>query len=591
MIEDVLVPRLDQIPFLKDSPARALKAAERETSWFSLPGGWSLFQENDPSDMLYFVMSGSLGAFRRSPDGRMEFLGHIRAGEPVGEMSLLSGEPHANAVYALRDCELLGISRAGFRKLIRSDPEILERLTSLILLRLRRTARKSPRADPRVFGLFATSPTIDLRLRAEALRRVLVSFGLRVCIVGEESDGKATRFFDELEREHDIVLLTAAIGDTPWFKLCLRQSDRVWILARADARPSTPLMPEDSSPARKFRLVDVILLHHEGERRVSDPGEWMDAAEGSRLLHWRGVDGADCQRLARMIAGRSVGLVLSGGGARAYAHVGVVQALREAGCPIDFIGGSSMGAVVAACVAQGWSNEEIDRRLRKAFVETNPLSDFVLPVVAMTRGRKVDARLAEHFGDIRIEDLSLPFFAVTTNLSSAAYKVHTSGRLRDVLRASIALPGILPPVVMGSDVHVDGAVLNNFPVDVMRDWHRGLVIGCDVAREQGFTADAFINPPEFASWVSKHGFSSPPPIAGLLMRAATISVNPNAGRDKVDVLLVPDLGEVDLRDWKAYDVCVEAGYEATAEAIVAARGAFAQALGGGTTTRRPVEVA
>src|SRR6201999_2530832 len=125
----------------------------------------------------------------------------------------------------------------------------------------------------------------------------------------------------------------------------------------------------------------------------------------------------DPRRLARAITGQSVGLVLSGGGARAYAHVGAIRALREANCPIDFIGGASMGAIIGAGVALGWDDAEIDRRIRKAFVETNPLSDYMLPVVSLTHGHKVDARLKEHFGDVMIEDLALPYFAVSTNLT------------------------------------------------------------------------------------------------------------------------------------------------------------------------------
>jgi NTE family protein len=198
--------------------------------------------------------------------------------------------------------------------------------------------------------------------------------------------------------------------------------------------------------------------------------------------------------------------------------------------------------------------------------------------------------LAENFGERRIEDLSLPFFAVSTNLSRGTSKVHMAGGLAEALRASIALPGILPPKVLGREVHVDGAVLNNFPVDVMRDWHRGLVVGVDVAQEPGFTADRFIDPPDFAGWVSRHGFSAPPPIADLLMRAATVSVNPNAGRDNVDVLMLPDLGNLQLQDWKAYDRAVEAGYEAATQAVLNARGPFAQVLTQGRTTRTPAEV-
>lgn len=575
-----LAPSLKSIPFLADVPGRALRAAGKEATWFSLPAGKALFEAGDLADCIYFVMSGALGTFRKSMDGRTEFVGHIRTGEPVGEMALflaqdsdgdgeLEPEPHTNSVYALRDSEILRISRKGFERLIKAEPEILEAMIRLILLRLKQSRRRTDRAEPKVFALVSASPTIDLKLRAETLKLSLAEFGLRTCVVDElAGDEKPTAFFDQLEQDHDLVMLTAPIGDTAWYRLAMRQADRIWVIGRADARPSKPLLPEDHSPARAFKLVDVVLCHQAAERRAARPKDWREAADASRLLHWNGIEGPDCDRLARVMAGRSVGLVLSGGGARAYAHIGVVKALRERGIPLDFVGGSSMGAVVAACVAMGWDDAEIEARIRKAFVDSNPLGDWTLPVVSMVRGRRVNARLKEHFGEAEIGDLALPFFAVSTNLSDATFRVHREGSLRNALRASISLPGILPPVVDDGEVLVDGAVLNNFPVDVMRDFHRGAVIGSDVARApEGLSADEFVDAKGFFTWVFEHGFSAAPPIAGLLMRTATLNVNPSAGRELADMLVLPQLTDVELRDWKAYDTCVEAGYTAAIKAI------------------------
>lgn len=564
-----VTPRLQQIPFVRDAPERALKAAEKEIRWFSIPGGWKLFDVGESSEEIYFVLSGSLGAFRENVSGSPELVGHIRAGEPVGEMAMIAGEPHERAVYALRDSEVISISRAGFMQLVKSDPRIMERLTRVIMVRLRQAKRRTARAsEPRMFGLLSTSPTIDLKLRAQALATELQAMGLRTAIVGEEAVGMPLSYFDELEARNDIVMMLSNIGDTHWYKVVQRYADRLWLFARNDARPSVPLLPDDPSPARQFRLVDVVLLHHRGARKAAETLEWKNAAAAARVFHWDGMDQQDSRRMARTMAGRSVGLVLSGGGARAYAHIGAIRALREMRCPIDFIGGASMGAVVAACVASGWDDDEIDWRIRKAFVESNPLSDYHLPVVALVKGHRVDARLKEHFQDRLIEELEIPFFAVSTNLTQGAYRIHREGRLRDALRASISLPGILPPIVVEKQVLVDGAVLNNFPVDIMRDLHRGRIIGVDVAQApQGLAPDEFSDPPSFLGWTLANGFGSAPPIANLLMRAATISVNPLAHRGLTDVLVTPHLEGIELRDWKSYDAAVEAGYTAMVQAL------------------------
>jgi len=576
-----LNPSLKTIPFLKDVPGRALRAAGRGATWFSLPAGTALFEAGEPADCIYFVLSGTLGTFRKSQDSRTEFIGHVRAGEPVGEMALFLGgidvdgdglpddAPHSQSVYALRDTEILKISREGFERIIKADPEILESIIRLILLRLKQSGLRSERAEPKVFALIGTSPTINLKLRARALQASLQRIGRDVHIVDEtEGTDKPGTYFDALEAAHGLVILTAEVGDTAWYRLAIRQADRIWVMGRADARPSHPLLPQDDSPARALKLVDVVLLHQGRERLGSRPDDWRAAAGATRVFHWTGLENGDCDRLARVMTSTTTGLVLSGGGARAYAHIGVIRALREHGIPIDFVGGSSMGAVVGACLAMGWDDDEIDRRIRAAFVDSNPLGDWTLPVVAMVKGVRVNKRLKEHFGDAEISDLARPFFCVSTNLTDGSYRVHRSGLLREALRATISLPGILPPVIHDGDVLVDGAVLNNFPVNVMRDYHRGTTIGSDVARApEGLRADEFIEPKGFLGWVSQHGFSSAPPIASLLMRSATLSMDPTEGRDLADVLILPQPDGVELRDWKAYEPAVEAGYAAAKQAL------------------------
>lgn len=564
-----MTPSLADIPLLRDASPEALADAEQEVEWFSLPGGWPLFEVGEDADAIYFVASGALGAFRTLASGERRLLGYIRAGEPVGEMALITGERHTAAVYAVRDTELLKLSRPAFNRLVRAHPVLMQNMARLMLSRSRQDRRRNPRTEPRVYSLIAASPTIDLKVRARALKDALTALGKTCAILTEEdAPDQAGAWLDAIEARHDVVFLLTPIADSIWFRTCLRQADRMWVMARADARPSVPLLPDDPSPARQLRLVDVVLLHHGGDRQAASTEEWRLACDASRLFHWRGLDDEDCKRLARQISGQAVGLVLSGGGARAYAHIGVIRALREAQVPIDQVGGTSMGAIVAACLAMGWDDDEIEMRIRKAFVESNPLGDYVLPVVALSRGRRVDDRLQEHFGETLIEDLHTPFFAISTNLVAGAPKVHKAGVLRRALRASISLPGILPPVVDGDHgLLVDGAVLKNFPVDVMRALHRGPIIGVDVARRGSINPADFVAPPEFFGWVAQHGLQSPPPIASLLMRAATISVDPWQGRDRTDLLVTPEMPDVDLRDWRRFDEAVASGYEAAVAAL------------------------
>jgi NTE family protein len=275
-----------------------------------------------------------------------------------------------------------------------------------------------------------------------------------------------------------------------------------------------------------------------------------------------------------------VGLVLSGGGARAYGQLGAVQALREAGVPIDFVGGASMGAIIAAGLALGWDDAELQDRVREAFVTTNPLDDIAFPMLAMTHGHKVRDRLAEHFGDVEIADLDLPFFCVSADLTEGAPYVHTHGLVRDALRASVALPGLLPPVIMGDKVLVDGAVAKNFPADVMRERRPGVVVGIDVTRAKGLTVDE-VRRPSFWPWLFSGAWRKGPPVVSVLMRSATIMTGRDieAARLASDLYIAPDVGDVEIRDWRAFEPAVQAGYEGAAQALAQCDDALKARLG------------
>lgn len=553
------LPILDKLGFL------ARRAVRREARWFSLPGGQPLFHKGDPADALYFVVSGSVGAFRER-EGQLELLGHIRPGEPVGEIALFADQPHSASVYALRDSELIALPKDEFLEIVGRRPELMGDLARMMITRMRRANPRS--SAPRVFALIASSPSIDLRAYGLQLAEAMERTGSKVAYMDGEEVGDMDRL-SQLEDKYDQVLLAAPLREGSWTRAVLRQADRIWLLGRSDARPSDPLLPGEMTPLAQLRLVDMVLIHPQGAPAQAAAHEWMNAARATRIFHWRIGNDHDVDALARTACGKSIGLVLSGGGARAYAHVGAIRALREANFHFDFLGGTSMGAIIAAGVAMGWDDDELDRRVRQAFVETNPLDDYVLPVVSLTRGRKVDARLKRHFGDIDITDLQHPFFCISTNLTKGEPMVHKQGKLREALRASIAIPGLLPPVVQNDQLLVDGAVMKNFPADEMRNFHRGPIVGLDVGRTNAIDADDFVDAPNFFSWILQHGFRDTPPIASLLLRSATAGREGEMllRRDEADVLIHPGLQNIDIRNWRSYDQAVQEGYD-TAKAVL-----------------------
>jgi NTE family protein len=314
--------------------------------------------------------------------------------------------------------------------------------------------------------------------------------------------------------------------------------------------------------------MDLVLLHEPSTAQPRGSEAWLNAAPATRLFHLRERDPSDIARMARTLTGRSVGLVLSGGAARAYAHVGAIRALRDSGAPIDFVGGTSMGAIIGAGVAMGWGDAELDRRIRLAFVDSSPVDDIALPLIAMTRGEKVHRRLNEHFGNVEIADLWLPFFCISSNLTTGAYHLHRRGHLSRALRASLSLPGVLPPVIEGTDVLVDGAVMKNFPADIMRAFHQGPIVGVDVSRGRSINAQD-VEAGSIWRWMLSGGWRKGPPIVALLMRSATVSSGRDlaASREATDVLVTPKLERIDIRNWSAYEPAVDAGERAMNEAL------------------------
>jgi len=342
------------------------------------------------------------------------------------------------------------------------------------------------------------------------------------------------------------------------------------LLAQADAGCmdwSIPAINADAPAARRYELV---FLHKDGMSRGSAT-PWLELRQGLPHHHVRNT--ADIGRLARLLTGRGLGVVLSGGGARGFAHIGVLQALRDAGITIDAIGGTSIGAIIAAGYALEWPIDELKERVRRSFVDTNPLNDYTLPLVSLVSGRKVTRLLKREFADLRIEDTPLPFFCVSSNLSTGQLALHRRGELWRWLRASVAIPGVLPPVVHQGEIFVDGATINNLPVDVMRDAGLGRVIGVDVGADRVFTTDTVDSdvPPLWRMLQWFRGRKHRVNILQILWRAGMInSAGNRAARHELsDLLLQPPLEEIDMLNWKAFERAIEVGYRHAMEKLSA----------------------
>jgi NTE family protein len=454
----------------------------------------------------------------------------------------------------------LRLDKSSCERLVDQYPRSMLSLMSLLVRRLRNTTRHlDDQAQVRTVALVSTDHDADHRRVAHDLVNRLVADGGRALLLDCKSVNRSTEWLSAAEAANDLVVYCAEPSNPDWTKLCLRQADRVVLIASSGAPFAMPTwLAEEGKECR--RPFDLVMIQ-QGRRNIGRTVEcWRARLPIDVVCQVRHGNPNDIARLLRLLRGTAVGLVLSAGGARGFAHLGVVRALREAHIPIDRIGGCSMGAIVGAAVAMEWDDAEIRERLHSAFVESNPINDYTLPFLSLVKGHKVTRRLEEHFGSTCIEDLWRPFFCVSTNLSAGVLAVHRDGPLVRALRASVAIPGLLPPVMIDREAHVDGGVINWLPVDVMGA-KRGPVIAVDVASDPALVAfeGGKSMQPDWRFW---RRWGKMPPIVDLLFRAATVSCDAlgRAACAQADILFKPALETVDLLDWKACDRAIDAGY-------------------------------
>lgn len=551
--------RQEAIDLLEGLPAAARKVLLAPRRRLTLDAGQQLFEAGEPADTLYIVNKGTLGVYVDRPGTGRHLLALIRQGEVIGEMAVISGSPRTASAVAIRDSELIAVTATEFTELQHRYPGLASSLNRLLVRRLRLTSMGGgQRSEPKTNAVIPACKGVDADIFARRLASELERLGASVHVVPAGDDNTAAPDLARLEEAHDHVLLCGHLEHREWTVMCARQADR--IIAVVPAHGSLdPRFPRSLLAQRAaHQLADLVLLHQSPVEPPLRTGQWLDALQPSRHFHLRYKAKRDWQHLARVIAGTSVGLVLSGGGARAFAHIGVLRALEGAQIPVDFVGGSSMGAIIAACHASGWSSETIIERFRKSSITKNPLSDYSLPLIGLVRGRQVERLLEAAFGDIGIPDLWRPYFCVSSNLTTAKVHVHRRGKLREALRASVSLPGILPPVLHPEGVLVDGGVMDNLPVTTMRTVNHGPVIALDVARDLAITPQ-WLKEVRAAPLLSR---MLSPPIVSILMRAGTVG-NEDRARDQLEaaeLVISPPLEDIDIRDWRAFDRAVEIGH-------------------------------
>lgn len=544
--------------------------------WVDLHGGACLFRQGDQGDSMYVVASGRLRVLRQDSNGHRDAVAEIAAGETVGEMALITGEPRNADIVALRDSVLARISKADFERLTTIYPQALFQISKSIIERLREPSIAN-RHKKHIINLclLPISTSVDTADFTRQLREALSVHGDVSCLDSEHIDttldvpgiAQCTRkenaghrrlasWLEEQESMYRFVLYIPDPVDSEWTHRCLRQADEVLLIG--DSCQSPALHPIEIRYLQgRERLSTagqtLALLHPPDTKLPAGTADWLSQRRLNFHHHLRRNSTTDMARLARFLSGKAIGLVLSGGGAKGFAHIGVYRALEEAGITVDLVGGTSIGAIMGALIARGLDGETMRTRCREVF-KKSPTGDFnLVPRVSVFKAKKLESLLQEHFGDLHIEDCWLNFFCVSCNLSRNIPHVHRAGSLSTALRASISIPGVFPPAEFENELYVDGGVFDNMPVDEMSRLGVGSIIAVDLQmhREEDLTQTDVYRKRKL------------PNLLFVVMESAMLSgrYHAQSHRKVVDYYFNPPLQGISLIDWNKFDQIEHIGYQ------------------------------
>ncbi len=582
--------RLTLSEFGTAGPASASADPQESATWRRIAGGEEIYGDGDAANALYLVVNGHL-LLKRNSGNATEVEWEYGRGDVVGEAEVLTGETRSGTLMAQRDSEIISVPKESILALARERPEVLLRLNRALANRLRGQSAESARRDARTFAVLPAHPGAPVSAVALALVEALKRLGSVAHVDrrgldnhlpegpgldSEAYEAEIIAWLSEKETENDFVVAEAESDpDSDWSLRCLRQGDRDVLVADARATPDAALLQRiaDQSP----EPLELVLVHPANAKRPKNTRTWLRAGKVSGVYHWPLGHVEQAAHIARRLTGNGVAVVLSGGAARGYAHIGAMKALIERGIPIDLIAGTSMGALVGAGFALGRDAPTM-RENALATAGRRKLLDPTLPFTAFTSGAKVTRLLKRETEGERIEDLWRPYFCISSNLTRANAQVHSQGALWHAIRASIAIPGIFPPVLAANgDVLVDGSSINNMPIDLARERNDiGLVIAVNVAPSRD-RVEAYRFGPSVSGWktlVRRMGGrkdSRAPGLFSTVMRANEIRgaalMKSSSFTSLADLIIEPPVAEFASLQFKLCPEIIDCGYAAAVQAL------------------------
>lgn len=467
------------------------------SQWHHIEGGEILFRRGDPSDNMYFIVSGRLRFTSLNLENN-QVISELVRGDTIGEMAILSQSLRKGTAECMRDSSLVSISTEDMIRLSNQYPHLLLRISKIAIDRLTSFIDKgfeesSKESKVTNIMIYPINRGADISTFVAQLITALQAYGdvFTLCsttVINAFGDNFADdanketaliAWLEEKEQSNRFVLYLADCINEDWHHRAVRQSDRILLVADSEDDP-IPSQRERELFNNTKGKTHLVLTHPVRNCANMQTKQFLEPRELSKHYHIVKDLKEDVSRVARYMNGSANGLVFAGGGARGFAHLGVIKAFIENDLPIDMLGGTSMGAIMASAYSVRMDIDPLIDEVRDIFVRQKPLNDYTLPFISVFAGKKLDRLLHNFYGDAQIEDCWSNFFCVAANLSQAGTTVMSKGTIWKAVRSSLSLPGVVPPVNIDGDLHIDGGIVNNYPVDVMREFGAGTVIGVDL---------------------------------------------------------------------------------------------------------------
>ena len=580
--------------------SRSLSAIQDELEWAYLSNGELLFAEGDLGDAMYIIASGRLRIVHIDSEGVEHIRAEVGPGQTIGEFALLTAEKHNATVYAIRDTTVAKLTTPVFEKLVEEYPHAMMQITRIIISRnqqIEQVGNKSAAPPQATLGfiLIPTHSNDIFEAMIPKIVNVIANFGDTLYLDSQRFDelygkhGAAQTPFDHVtniaimdwlnrqEHHYKYIIYKPDLEWTAWTERCLRYADRVIAVANAANEPTVAAFEHQVYQAARNTRTELILFHPDDCYQPRGTAQWLDFRPTHTHHHVRFNDEQHWQRLGRRLVGKAIGVVLSGGGARSLNQIGTIQALEEADIPIDMVGGVSMGSLTGAALAFEKSRAEITALFFNLTSTGRKLLDFTLPLVSVFASKKVTALFQEAAEGADVEDAWRPYFCLSANVTKAVPVVHQTGPLWRAMRASMAVPSLFVPVTTeDGDLLVDGGLMNNLPIDVMK---AQLEVGFTIAIENDTNLvekEKYHLEPTLSGWKllwqRLNPFVQAPKVPNLLSHhMSCLAVNfihyNRSIMHQADLLLIAPVAKFGVFEFTAVSEIIRIGYEAAQKQI------------------------